>query len=159
MSLNVRGLSSPAVECRSGGPTMIVVTFDRPIMALSGDSTRDVQLSSGQVTGEIVDGIQLYIFLANVADANTLFIMFPGIVNPVDYSPVGQALCFRVLAGDVNGDGRTNSLDLLGVRKNINQITTATTLRPDVNADGLLNVFDLLIVRNSLNRLTVGVCP
>ncbi len=151
-------ITSPAVvECRAAGPTRVLVTFDRDIAGFGGLSNDDVALSAGAVGGLSISGSVLTIDLAGTTNTQPLTISFPGIVDLGDHQ-VDGSLCFRVLAGDVTGDGNTNVLDLVNVRNNLNQAATAANFRSDVTADGGINVLDLVNIRNNLN-LTATPCP
>ncbi len=149
-------LADGAVECRNGGPTLLVITFDQPIQQVSG-TLNDVSVSSGAVTALAVNADQLTVTLGEATDAAWLAVAFPGIEGPAGQA-VTDGLCFGVLAGDVNGDAAVNVLDLVAVRNLLNQNATAGSFRADVNADGGINVLDLVAVRNRLNTAAEG-CP
>ncbi len=152
-------VTSTATEDRQGGPTTVVVTFDKNIQQVTGTNA-DVVPSSGSVSSLNVNGDELTITLSGVTDASKLNILFPGIAT--DGSPllvVTENLCFGALVGDTNEDSSTNVLDLVVVRNNLNQATTGANFRSDVNADGAVNVLDLVAVRNNLNTSIVGACP
>jgi hypothetical protein len=54
---------------------------------------------------------------------------------------------FFALAGDVNGDGRVNSLDLLVLSHEIARPELARNLNDDLNGDGKVDLADLSLVR------------
>ncbi len=145
-------------EPRIGGPTKVVVTFNQPIVQVTG-TVADVTVSSGVVTLLTVAGPVLTIDMNGAANAQPLIIRFPGIQSALPCGQLSQGgVCIRVLTGDVNNDGKTNVLDLVVVRNNLNLPAGAANFRADVNADGTINVLDLVQVRNNLN-LAVGPCP
>ncbi len=153
-SVNVGG---GAVEGRTGGPTSLVATFDIPVQRVG--EANDVTLSSGTVSDVTVDGSTVTVTMAGAANAQPLTVGFPGVADANDVTAVSESmLCFRVLAGDVSGDGSVNVLDLVQVRNALNQAATGANFRADINADGTANVLDLVAARNNLNT-SVAACP
>jgi hypothetical protein len=148
------------VEHRSGGPTEILVTFDQDVQGVGGLDVGDVALSSGLVTSLSVRDNELLVRIRSVANATMLGIAFPGICQQGDESNlVADTLCFGVLLGDANSDGRVNIFDLVAIRNHLNQPVTAGNFRNDPNTDGAINIFDLVLVRNNLNNSISGGCP
>lgn len=154
-------IDSADPECRSGGPTQVVVTFDEPIQQVTG-TTADVTLSSGTVSGLIVAGDKLIINMSGAADDAALTIGFGGIANAADVTKVvTDTACIRVQIGDnriAPGPIAVNIFDLLDVRNALGTPVDATNFRRDVQANGSFNIFDLLEVRNNLNGPNV-TCP
>ncbi|HUW30082.1 MAG TPA: dockerin type I domain-containing protein [Planctomycetota bacterium] len=63
------------------------------------------------------------------------------------------ATCIYGLAGDVNGDGYVNIIDLnLVVRSMRRTMLLSRNLRLDVNGDGLINIIDLIVTRQQLGK-------
>lgn len=56
------------------------------------------------------------------------------------------------LAGDANGDGVVNILDLVQVRNDYGKSGNPGWLPADVNIDGVVNILDLVIVRNQYGQ-------
>jgi len=152
--------SGTAVEARTGGPTQLLVTFDKPIQALGGASPDDVLLSSGTVTGVHVADNTLEIDLNGTANASALTVWFPGIADAsAPAAVVTDTVCVGVLYGDANGDGAVNIFDLRDVRLTLDQPVAAGNSLMDVNADGLLNIFDLRDIRLVLDTALTSTCP
>jgi hypothetical protein len=151
------------VECRKNGPALVIVTFDKTIQGRFGLDTSDVVLNSsripvGTITGvSISGGTTLTITMTGTADAACLIIGFPGIEG-ADESPVTQTLPLGVLYGDTTYDGRTNVLDLMAIKPQINIPVSAANFRCDINCDNAINVLDLLATKNNLNK-AIGKCP
>jgi len=146
-----------AVESRANGPMSLVAEFDIPIQ-LAGQAG-DVTVSSGTVTGLVVDGSTLTVTMSGAANASLLTVGFPGVADANDVTAVSEStLCVPVLAGDATGDRAVNIFDLVQIRNALNQPVTAANFRTDVSADGSVNIFDLVAVRNSLNT-SVAACP
>lgn len=145
-----------ADECRLGGPTRIVVTFDRPIqLAVSPEwavNLTGTAAVNGRVSSVVANGSELTIDIAEAPEAARLSVTFPGIVDDAG-RVVQEVLNFGVLVGDVNGDGLISILDLLFVRNGLNEPTSANSVRIDVTADGTINILDAMTIRNHLNLI------
>lgn len=143
-----------ADECRLGGPTQIVVTFDRPVqLAISPEwaiRLTGTAPGNGRIASATADGDELTIDIVDAPEAARLSLTFPGIVDESG-RVVQEVLNFGVLVGDVNGDGLINILDLLTVRNGLNQSTSVNSVRIDVTGDGTINLLDMLTIRNHLN--------
>jgi len=154
-SYSVDLLSPRAIENRQGGPTKVNIQFNQPISLVEPDP---VHLSSGVVDNVAGEGDTLVISMSGVTSPGLLTISFPGVVGTVGGSTCSGSLCLAVLEGDVTGDGRVNSLDLLEAKNQANQALSAVNFKADVNADGKIDNTDLLAIRYRLNRI-VGQCP
>lgn len=147
-----------AVEGRSGGVTELIVVFDGPIEGVDGLDASDVSLLEGAITEiNIVNDSELHMSLSGVSSGLVVSVSFPGIGDLAGQA-VEDILCFRVLTGDVTGDGQVNVLDMVQVRNELNQEPNDSTFVLDVTADGVINVLDLVAVRNNLNQ-SVSSCP
>ncbi len=156
---DVSVLLATATEGRAGGPTTVIVTFDKTIQRNTGTNA-DVLLTSGSVSSLAAVGSQLTIQMAGALDDTKLRITFPGIAaSGSPLAIVTDDVCFGVALGDVNGDSTVNVLDLVSIRNNLNQATNGVNFRADVNTDSTISVLDLVVVRNNLNNAVVGVCP
>ncbi len=61
------------------------------------------------------------------------------------------------IAGDANGDGVVNILDLVLVASHFGESIDATqVLNPDVNGDGIVNILDLVLVANNIGDTATG---
>ena len=61
------------------------------------------------------------------------------------------------IAGDANGDGIVNILDLVLVASHFGESIDATqVLNPDVNGDGIVNILDLVLVANNIGDTATG---
>ncbi len=71
-----------------------------------------------------------------------------GVSDPAGNPVSGHSLAtLKVLAGDANGDGMTNTFDLLNIHAHNGQTVDTNTARYDINGDGIINVFDMLASR------------
>jgi len=152
-----------AVECRQGGPTQVIVTFNDNIQGVGDLDPTDIRLTSngatnGTVNNVTIDGNALTIDINGVTDTSRLQISFPGIRN-TGGTQVCDTVYLGVLLGDATGDGKVNVLDLLAIKPQVNQPVTTSNFRCDVNADGSINVLDLLATKNNLNHAIPATCP
>lgn len=146
-----------AVECRKGGATSIIVGFDKPVRQVSG-ALADVQVDLGSVISLAVDGATLSIGLSGVVGPQPVTLSFPGIVAHDTGAVVGEGLCFRVLPGDVSGDGMVDPSDVIAIRAHLIQPVNSTNYRSDMTADGVINSFDVVGVRGRYET-TATACP
>jgi hypothetical protein len=128
------------LECRLGGPTQVVLTFDGPADGVA------VQASAGNVDAVLIEGDQATVTLSGVPNATCLTLTVTAACQQGE-----TEVYIRCLAGDATGDGTVNILDLVQVRNQLNQAVSPINFRADVNADGAINIFDLVNVRNHLN--------
>lgn len=149
-------VTAGATECRGGGPTTLVVSFDQPIQRVSG-LLSDVTVSHGTVNALTINGNQLTINMTGATSAAKLTVGFSGIKNPSGQVSTAT-LCLGVLSGDSNADRKVDVLDLVAIRNNLNLSPTVANFRSDINADGSADIFDLVSVRNNFNA-AVSVCP
>ncbi len=141
INLPVNTYADTGIESRAGGPRQVVLTFSGSAAGAS------VQASAGAVDAVVVNGAEVTVELSGVPNATCLTLTASGIPGLQGNASVH----IRVLAGDVNGDGSVNVLDLVQIRNQLNQPATGANFRADVTADGLINVLDLVQVRNRLN--------
>jgi hypothetical protein len=148
-----------AVECRKDGPTTVVLTFNRDVMAADGtpDAT-EVALSSGTVSLAAVSSSQMTVNLSGVADMGCLVITLAGITDQAGNPLTGNNdVRIRVLLGDTNGSGAVSVADVNQTRSRSGQIVGAGNFRSDTNCTGSISVADVNQVRSrSGNSAT---CP
>ena len=144
---------SSGVECRTGGPCDVIVSFSREVSPDSGSASLGT-MSNGPASN------QKTIVLSDVTDASCVTIDLFDIVD-LEGQPLafGSPIALAILAGDVNGDGKVNVFDMLAVKEMMNQPVTADNCRRDVTADGKINVFDLMAVQRGLNKVISETCP
>jgi hypothetical protein len=63
------------------------------------------------------------------------------------------------VAGDVNGDGVCNALDLVQLRNHFMEIGEPGWIDADLNTDGTVNALDLVQVRNTFTQKAVSADP
>lgn len=164
-SFDIDLLRPNTIECRSDAPTLVIVTFDTPVMSTAAVPIESVGLSCSTGVEPVVTHFSVAdrvvtIELASVPNRSKLTISFPGVVSAVPPSvAVSESVCFGILTGDVNGDGSVGMADLVAARDGLNQTTTSTNCRADLNTDGKINLFDLLLVRAGLNQAVDSTCP
>lgn len=148
---------TPAVECRSGGPTrdyLIVVNFAGAV-SVTGTPQAKVTRGSGFVGqggtangGAVtVAGSSVSIPLTNVGNAQVLNVTLSGTTDGGDAGDITIPL--RILLGDINGDASVNSADVAQARARSGQPVTSATFRADTNRDGIINSADVFIARSA----------
>jgi len=161
-SRSISGGTLP-IECRLGGPTQVSVYFSKPVKVQDGYIlNNEVQLSSGSLTGVSISGSTLNIYLSSVANASTLTITL-GHITDLSGNPLSGSnqVKLGVLAGDVNGDGVVNLLDLAQLRVKLDAALDNSNFRCDPNCDGLINIFDLSMCRLEFDKAlpTIPLAP
>ncbi|HOW70015.1 MAG TPA: lamin tail domain-containing protein [Phycisphaerae bacterium] len=157
-TFDILNTDAKPIECRKGGPTQLVVTFDKAIEQVTGTNA-DVSLSSGTVDSLLIDGPTLTINLTGAADSAVLAVGFAGIA--ASGTPTAQVtdtarICVQI--GDVNQDGRVNVLDMTRVRNNTGATLVTTNFTADLNVDGRVNTLDMTTVRLNLGKAPLN-CP
>ena len=136
------------IECRTGGVTTLVVTFDQDVAPVEWP---DVEVSSGLVDDVQIDGAVVTVTISGGVVHGTLTVWFPGLADAATgKSLVTDTVNALTKLGDVNNSGATDSSDLLLVRDNLFQAITQSNFTTDVNASGAIDATDLLIVRDNL---------
>lgn len=133
------------VECRivSGGMTL-VLTFDKPVSS----ATASITAGAGNVVGiPTASGNTLSINLGNVANAQALTLSLTNIVATDGGIAPSAAVTFRVLQGDVNGNGIVSTSDVNLVKYNVGKSLDATNFRMDLNANGLVSSSDVNLAK------------
>jgi kumamolisin len=149
-SIDLPLTGAQGVECRqTNGTLQIVLTFDQPMTsgaAVVSNGTADlpntVGFSGNTMTVNVTSGVtDVQNMTLTVSDLNTT---------------TGTAeLNFGVLFGDVNGDGKVNSLDSIFVRNALGSESGDDDFDPncDLNEDGKVNALDSILLRNSLGNI------
>ena len=105
-----------ATECRDGGPVKLVVTFSEAIQGVGGLDIGDVTLSSGTVSGLVIDGSTLTINMTGAADGVPLVVRFPGIASAVSEERVfTNWLCFGVTQSAATSHHKVNVIYLFDI--------------------------------------------
>ena len=63
---------------------------------------------------------------------------------------------YSVVRGDVNGDGKVNTLDLAELRKVLLGASETAEAGADANADGAVDLLDLIRIKKILSSQTVA---
>ena len=146
---------SAGVECRAGGPTTIVVTFNTPVVAADGtpDGT-EVSLSGGTLGAVTILGNELTVSLSGSPDgACQTVTLSDTLTDPIGRPLTGaRSIPIRVLLGDTNGDGDVSTTDVSQTRSQLGQMVNASTFRTDTNCNGLITIVDVSQVRSRLGK-------
>ena len=164
------GISAGDVECRNGGISKIVLTYDIPILSEDGDalvwSDFDFGGPFGPVVENAVPSLDNKTVTLTISDANDngLYLLSfvgeneSGVQQEYDY-------CWTLLVGDANGDGTVNVTgDLLNYMREFDGLSAeddgGAAARADLDLDNLIEYSgtqdDLNIVSdNDLNTATL----
>lgn len=141
---------APGVECRQtpSGTCIVEFEFSKPI---TGGVVSLIGI--GSVSGPpVVSGNKMTVNLSGVADGQTLSLSI-GNVAAADGSAAGSAsLTFRVLQGDVSGDGAVTDTDVQLVKGKISPAINVTNAPCDINRSGTLNTTDVVVISSRLGR-------
>jgi hypothetical protein len=145
-TFNIDLLAGTRVEPRrpgAGNSHQVVITF--PGAVTVGGVTVESEDNAATAT-RTVNGSEVTVDLANVADAQTLNIT---LTNVSDGNTTGSVpIQLPVLLADTNADRSVNSGDASQTRSRSGQVANATNFRSDVNTDGAVNSGDAIIVRS-----------
>ena len=150
--INLPLVGTPAVECRSGGPTndyTMMITFSG-IVTVEGNPQAQVTSGTATVgTGGVgnggmvtVDGNVVTVPLTNVANAQTIRVTLNGVNGSSNF-----VIPMSVLIGDVNGNQVVNASDISQTKAQIGQPVGQNNFRADINANGIVNASDLSILK------------
>lgn len=143
--LDLMPLSTAGVECRSSvaGVHQMVVQFANPVTV--GGAT--AFSGTGAVSGFVVSGSTVTVDLTGVVNAQTLVMKLTGVNDGTFSGDVPVAM--SVLLGDTTGNGVVNATDIVQVKSQSGQSTTASNFWADVNASGSINASDIGLVRSA----------
>jgi hypothetical protein len=108
----------------------------------------------------VLDGVNLYVY-----DNGTWVHVNPLLPEGIDEIPwtgggtIKKGCTNIKLAGDVNGDGWVNVLDLNEIRDNFMQSGDPSWIGADITCDGWVNVSDLNVVRDQFMNQTCTFTP
>jgi hypothetical protein len=73
-------------------------------------------------------------------------------INSINSTTItgNNQISFRVVRGDVNGNGVTNSLDISLINGALNQTTSTANFTRDINLDGVINNADITAAQSNL---------
>lgn len=156
--------SDAAVECRTNGPTKVVLSFSEDIVAddESLDPGEEVSISVGTINGLSISGNRLTVDLSGVPSRACLQLSIkngPEGITTIGGDPLDGDNDVHVasLKGDVNASRKVDSLDVLAVRGSLGQTVDGSNFKRDPNLSGTINSLDILLVRGALGHTVV--CP
>ena len=124
------------VECRSGGPTQIVLTFPGTVtFAGATTSAGTVSNTSGSGTTSVT------VNLTGLPNAQKVTLNLTGVTNGTFAANV--VVPIGVLVGDITGNGSVNATDVSQAKSNSGQAATASNFRSDVVVNGSINSTDV----------------
>lgn len=171
--LGVDSVSSGDTECRGDGPTQIVVTLDKNIVAADGElnvaGDGEIQISTDppaslNVTGAyIVGGNVLQIDLAGVPSRRCLNITLHSLAEDLGGGEPGlimpdKTLHQYVLLGDSTNNGVVSSADVNQTKSRAGAAVDTGIFRSDITADGDISTADVNHVKAGTGNAPAA-CP
>jgi hypothetical protein len=129
------------IECRTGPTHQIVVDFAAPVTV--GSAT--VTSGTGNVDSFSASGSEVTVDLSGVSNAQVLTITLGNVSDGTNTGNVEVSM--GVLAGDVGGNGVTNSSDVSLTKSQVGQAVTGTNFREDTTLNGAINASDVSFVK------------
>jgi hypothetical protein len=129
------------IEIRSGPSHQVVINFADPV-TVEGAS---VSSGAGNVSGFSVSGSQVIVNLSNVSNGQRITVTLAQVHSGPSVGDVSVSM--GVLAGDVNGNGSTNTTDISVAKSQVGQPVTSANFRVDGNFNGAINASDLALVK------------
>ncbi|MBI5397789.1 MAG: hypothetical protein HZA91_21020 [Verrucomicrobia bacterium] len=154
LNLNLDPALSGTVEPRRYGPTELLFTFNKDMMAADGtlDTTEFVLTNATFVSASIVSS-NLTLNLTNVVDQAKVTVVLNGIAdlagNPLEGT---NAVVIRVLYGDANQSGSVSVGDMQATKNKLSQVLTSTNYLCDLNLSGTISVGDMQVAKNMLSH-------
>ncbi|MEO5720504.1 MAG: choice-of-anchor Q domain-containing protein [Chthoniobacterales bacterium] len=133
-------IATAGVECRTGGAAnnhQAIVNFPGPVTVTNASVTT----GTGSVSNFVVNGSQVTVNLAAVANAQTIALTLFGVSNGTIIGNVSVPM--GLLLGDTNGNGTVNATDVGQAKAQSGQPVTAANFRNDVNVNGSINATDI----------------
>jgi hypothetical protein len=147
LALDSSGVLS-AVEPRVG-PTTLVFNLSKPVSAADGtlDATEFV-LTNAVFSSAALDGSVLVLDLTGVRNGTLVSVQLRGLKDG-DGNPLrGPAsVGMRVREGDVTGNGRVTTADVLAMRRQLLRPVRSANFFYDVDLDGMVTAADFTIVK------------
>jgi uncharacterized protein (TIGR03790 family) len=140
----------PTSECRKGGPTQLVLTFNRAILGDEDMAHKPaVSLTGGTVAGTAVNGAELTITVADIPDPRCLSLTIDRAFDLAGLPLTGLSVVhLAAVFGDVNGDEEVNLGDPLSIKAVVGQPLSAGHTRMDINLDGAIDMQDMLSAKS-----------
>ncbi len=150
---------TPGLEPRQGGPTTVVLTFNKDIAAADGLlNCSEVTLSSGACRSVSAEGSDMILDLIGMPEHGCLTITVQGVTDLAGRPLIGDndvQVCVR--EGKVNGTGAVDAADLDKIKQLLYQPATGANFTADVVPDGVINIRDLSLVKK--NQTRSATCP
>ncbi len=130
------------------GSYSVVFSFDQPIA--SGAASL---VGVGHIVGRpTVSGNQMTVNLTGIVDRQTLKLAVHDVVSSAN-GPVGSgSVTFRILQGDVTGDGIVSDADVNKVKGSLSPTLEKGSVSCDLDASGAVDAGDVQIVQSELGN-------
>jgi len=143
--------STPGVETRAGGPTKLILTFNKAVSAIDEDLTDldEVSVSAGTVASVSIDDDEMTVILVDVPIPTCLTVEVTGLEDENGEELIGDDdFDILVLTGDVDADSDVDDVETTGDIDRIGDeagTTSSSTAKYDIDYDGTIDWYDQVI--------------
>ncbi|MFZ2640182.1 MAG: dockerin type I domain-containing protein, partial [Verrucomicrobiia bacterium] len=153
-TLNLNPAVNPTVEPRKNGPTQLLFTFNKEMMAVDG--TLDVSeftLTNATYVSASILSSNLTLNLTNAVDQSKVTVVLNGLGDLTGNALLGtNAVRIRSLYGDVNQSGTVNIADMQVIKFKLASAVSATNFLYDINLSGVINIADMQVAKTMLSH-------
>src|SRR5205814_1735047 len=146
-------IAGSGIECRNvAGGMMLVLQFDQPITGGSAKVSKGVAQIGEPAQFQ---GSRLIVRLNGVADAQAVVVTVSDVTNAAKEKLPSADVAFRVLVGDVNADGKVNTVDANLCRNAAakKKPVSGSTYRTDITLNGVISAADLDAINAAMTHI------
>ncbi|MFZ2640512.1 MAG: dockerin type I domain-containing protein, partial [Verrucomicrobiia bacterium] len=154
LTLNLNPVVNPTVEPRKNGPTQLLFTFNKEMMAVDGtlDASEFTLTNATYVSASILSS-NLTLNLTNAVDQSKVTVVLNGFSDLEGNALAGtNAVRIRSLYGDANQSGTVNIADMQVIKFKLGSTLSATNFLYDINLSGVINIADMQVVKTMLSH-------
>ncbi|MCX6911016.1 MAG: hypothetical protein NTY01_23650, partial [Verrucomicrobia bacterium] len=151
LNLNLNPAVNPTVEPRRYGPTQVLFTFNKAMMAADGVlSANEFTLTNATYVSASIASSNLTLNLTNTVDQSRVTVVLNGFSDLAGNGLVGtNAVRVRALYGDANQSGTVNLADMQATKYWQNSTLTTTNALSDLNLSGTINLADIQAAKST----------
>ena len=153
-TLNLNPATNPTVEPRKNGPTQLLFTFNKEMMAVDGVlSANEFTLTNATYVSASILSSNLTLNLTNAVDQSKVTVVLNGFSDLAGNPLVGtNAVKIRSLYGDANQSGTVNIADMQTIKFKLGSTLSATNFIYDLNLSGVINIADMQVAKSMLSH-------
>ena len=154
LTLNLNPAVNPTVEPRKSGPTQLLFTFNKEMMAVDGVlSANEFTLTNATYVSASILSSNLTLNLTNAVDQSKVTVVLNGLRDLTGNPLVGtNAVRIRSLYGDANQSGTVNIADMQTIKFKLGSALSATNFIYDLNLSGVINIADMQVAKSMLSH-------